>query len=133
MIKEFEFFSPVELKCKCGKCNSTGHEMNEAFMNKIVLARRIYAKPLFISSAYRCPQYNEQISKSSSEGEHTKGEAIDFSIALEDAYRFIGICLRLDFLRIGIKQSGPIESRFVHIGGAFPSDDFPQPRIWTYS
>lgn len=51
-----------------------------------------FGKPVYISSGYRCPEYNERIPGASSKSYHVHAMAIDFSIAdvpLQDIYDYI--------------------------------------------
>lgn len=90
-----------------------------------------------ISSGYRCPRHNAEVSEDrSTDGPHTIG-AIDLlccgSVALAVVrvamQRYSGI-----FTGIGIKQVGPFERRFVHLDAApaIPGRR-PRPWIWTYN
>lgn len=133
MNSPWKFFTLEELKCKCGKCKSTGEEMDVTYMHKVDLLRQVYGSPLTVSSGYRCPAHNSEVSTTGQKGPHTTGKAIDFSISLEAAYRLIYIALQLDFTGIGIKQAGASEHRFIHIDGLRAPDGFPRPRIWTYN
>ncbi len=128
----WEFFTPDELKCKCGKCHSTGWEMSSRFLSKATVARRVYSKPFIISSAYRCPQHNAAASKTGERGPHTTGRAMDILVSLDDAYDVVRILFNVGITRIGLKQSGDIKGRFIHFDDLNNDDGFPSPRIWTY-
>lgn len=68
-----------EMACKCGKCGSTGQEMDPGFMVKLQTIRDTYGKPLHISSAYRCTAHNVAVG-GAAKSYHIKGRAVDILI-----------------------------------------------------
>mgnify|MGYP000492272052 CR=1 FL=1 len=67
-------FKDKELRCPCCKVN----KVNLQSLKKLEKAREIYGKPIYITSAYRCPKHNKKVGghpKSS----HLKGRAFDIS------------------------------------------------------
>lgn len=120
-------FSPAELRCHCGNCDSTGFEMRPQTMEKFEKLREITQLPLIISSAYRCPEHNARVSSTGLDGPHTTGQALDLTCSSQVAYRIIKIALDLGFTGIGVCQTGP--NRFIHL------DDIegkPRPNVWSY-
>jgi uncharacterized protein YcbK (DUF882 family) len=102
--------------------------MDIEFMPKIVALRRELGFPFVITSAYRCNLHNERISKTGAYGIHTTGKAIDIAVSYETASRLLeAAILSGNFSGIGLKQSGPPETRFIHLD----SRDGPLV-IWTY-
>ena len=124
------YFSLEELKCRCGKCNSTGNEMDNQFMQRVVIIRQKLNIPFIVNSAYRCPAYNNKISSSGVHGAHTTGKAIDLSIRGEDAIAVLKEALLLNIEGIGIQQKG--ENRFIHLDSCTVGDRLPRPMIWSY-
>lgn len=125
----WEFFSLHELKCKCGKCGSTGLEMQTEFMDKLVQLRKQLNFPFTIVSGYRCPRHNQAVSTTGEVGPHTTGCAIDISTRGERAYQLVKAALEQGFTGIGINQKGI--GRFIHLD-TLAAPDYPRPFIWSY-
>ena len=121
-------FSYAELRCKCGNCDSTGHEMDAEFMDRLQRLRTAYGKPLQLSSAYRCPDHPVE-AKKASPGEHCTGKAVDVAIRGPDALLLLRLALEAGFTRIGVNQKG--SARFLHLGTS-ADGRFPSPAIWSY-
>ncbi len=109
--------------CGCGQ-----NQMDPTFMKKLKELREEVGLPMYLSSAYRCPDYNAKVS-SGETGPHTQGKAVDVTIAGEKAFELLKHALVLGFHGIGISQTGAREQRFLHLD---ISDDIPRPRIWMY-
>lgn len=112
---EYKFFTNEELKCKCGACSSSGDEMSDEFMRKIETLRVLLGFPFIVTSAYRCPAYNYDISNTGYNGPHTTGKAIDILVYGENAYNLMANSLLYRFNGIGVKQKGKLSSRFIHL------------------
>ena len=79
-------FSVAEMACKCDKC---GHraDMTDEFMEKIQLLRDKLGVPLKVTSGFRCPDHNAEVSATASRtGPHTTGQAVDFAVSRELAF-----------------------------------------------
>lgn len=124
------YFSLEELKCHCGECKSTGNEMDNQFMQQMVVIRQQLNIPLIVSSAYRCAAYNNKISTSSYHGAHTLGKAIDLSVRGGEAISVLKEALSLNITGIGVRQKG--EPRFIHLDSCTSQDGLPRPMIWSY-
>jgi uncharacterized protein YcbK (DUF882 family) len=122
-------FAAAELRCKCGKCNSTGAEMDPAFMAELVTLRQQFGRPMALSSAYRCPKHPVEVRKPAP-GEHCTGLAVDVRCRGEDAVEILRLAMNLKFTRFGISQRG--NARFLHLGMAPDGGRFPSPAIWSY-
>lgn len=129
---EYKYFSPNELKCKCGKCDSTGHEMDDNFMQRLVMLRMQFNRPIIITSAYRCPSYNSEISDTGEKGPHSRGKAVDIKIYGTLAYALVEMAYELSFTGIGVKQRGPMDERFVHLDTCTHEEVGTRPWIWSY-
>ena len=127
-----KYFSPAELMCKCGHCDSSGLEMNNDFMQKIFIIREELGWPFIVSSAYRCPEYNDRISKSGLYGPHTTGNAIDILCFHKRAFDLIKLAPYHDITGIGIYQKGAHISRFIHLDDLEAENNRPRPTIWSY-
>ncbi|MGE8308520.1 MAG: D-Ala-D-Ala carboxypeptidase family metallohydrolase [Pseudomonas protegens] len=122
-------FSAKELRCKCGKCNSDGSEMQPEFMDRLQQLRNQYAKPMALSSGYRCRRHPEEARKAEP-GEHNMGLAVDVAVRGPDALKLLQLALGLGFTRIGVSQKG--NSRFLHLGLAPIGGRLPSPALWSY-
>ena len=117
-------FSDLELRCTC--CGE--NKMNESFLVRLQEIRDIFGVPMMLSSAYRCPEWNERQSNTKSRtGPHTTGRAVDVSVSHQDALRLIRIALERGITGIGVKQNGT--GRFIHIDDL---TDGIRPHIWSY-
>lgn len=121
------YFSDKELNCKCGKCGK--HKMDKKFMAKLDSLRGILGEPLKLSSAYRCPEYNAQVSKTGETGPHTTGKAVDVLCSGKLAYKVIGLATAMHFNGIGVSQKGLHEDRFIHVDDI--NNDL-RPWCWSY-
>lgn len=125
----WSYFSDNELKCRCG-CGQM--KMNLDFMQKLVVLRQRLDFPLALSSAYRCPDHNQKVSTTGNQGAHTTGRAVDIKVSGEQAYRLLQFAVHFGFTGIGIKQSGPHYTRYIHLDDLTPMDGFPRPGVWGY-
>jgi len=123
-----EHFKHHELVCRCG-CGR--NEMDENFLEMLEDLRAWVGKPIKLSSAFRCPEYNNKISATGQSGPHTTGLAVDIQVYGVDAYDFIYGAFRVGFTGIGIKQKGSLGGRFIHLD-YLAEPDYPRPRVWTY-
>ncbi len=122
-------FAYSELRCKCGHCNSTGREMDPAFMARLQRLRDAYGKPMQLTSAYRCPRHPVEAGKTAP-GEHFDGRAVDVRCRGAEALTLLRLALPLGFNRVGIHQKG--SARFLHLGLAPAGGPLPSPTIWSY-
>jgi|HubBroStandDraft_2_1064218.scaffolds.fasta_scaffold47687_6 zinc D-Ala-D-Ala carboxypeptidase len=124
------YFSLEELKCHCGECKSSGNEMDNQFMQVMVIMRQKVGFALPVDSAYRCPAYNNKISSSGFHGAHTTGKAMDVGIRGAQAIIVLKEALAFNIGGIGVEQKG--EHRFIHLDSCMPADGLPRPMIWSY-
>lgn len=128
-VRTWKNFSAAELRCKCGKCNSDGSEMDPAFMDRLQQLREQFNKPMALSSAFRCRRHPEE-AKKAEPGEHSLGQAVDVRIRGAEALELLQRALNLGFTRIGVSQRG--NARFLHLGTALAGGRLPSPMIWSY-
>jgi len=103
------------------------------FMEKIETLRVLYGKPLTVTSAARCPEYNASVSSTGAKGPHTTGRAIDFGISGYDAHKLLSLALSMPhFTGIGVAQKGPHKERFIHLDTLENSPNSPRPWVWSY-
>lgn len=75
---EIEFFTPEEMKCKCGGkyCDGFPHPIQPLLMQILDRARRWSGHPIQVISGLRCPEWN-RIQKGVANSQHMYGEAVD--------------------------------------------------------
>ena len=130
---ETKHFSQKELECKCGKCEFPGMDKNFMELLEAVRTDPDWNRPMSISSAYRCPEHNSNVSSTGEEGPHTTGKAIDVRLSGKDAHLFLGIAMGYDFSGVGIAQKGSHGSRFIHLDTLEQEETSgPRPWIWSY-
>lgn len=118
------YFSVDELSCNCGECELPVSDPEFlSFMEIAVEMRRELGFPFIVNSAYRCPAYNATVSSTGEDGPHTK-MALDLRVSFERAYDLAALAFSTG-LGVGIKQSGPVKNRFIHI-------DNQGRRLWDY-
>jgi len=119
-------FSKKEMECKhTGECYIT-HKLMKLLQD----IRNEYQKPIIITSGYRDLSHPREKDKSRP-GEHTMGMAADIAIYGPDAIRLVAIAYRLGINRVGLKQKGPMSTRFVHFGVGDQAGKFPA-ATWSY-
>lgn len=118
------YFTDKELQCKCG-CGQ--NYMNTSFMYALDVLRERYGKPIVLSSAYRCPEYNDKVSSTGRTGPHTTGKAVDIVCRGTDAYEIMHLAFEIGFSGIGVSQKG--DSRFLHLDML---DHDLRPWVWSY-
>jgi uncharacterized protein YcbK (DUF882 family) len=94
--------------------------------------RREMGIPLVVSSAYRCPDYNDKVSSTGRNGPHTTGKAVDIVISGKEALVLVGLALEHKITGIGVSQKGPMEKRFIHLDTVEGADRRPRPWLWSY-
>ena len=119
-------FSDEELRCSCCDDNL----MDDEFLERLQTIRNKFGSVMHLSSAYRCPNWNEQVSKSGRTGPHTTGHAVDVVVSGKNALRLINIALDCGVQGVGIKQHGEYAGRFVHLDDL---TDGVRPHIWSYT
>jgi len=118
-------FSPSEFACKDGSIRVVPE-----FMDKLLSLRRELGKPMVITSGYRTPAYNAEISSTGDRGPHTTGRAVDIAASGAKAFNIVSLAKKHGFTGIGLKQNGPHSGRFIHLDDL--TDGFPRPWTWTY-
>lgn len=127
--RDYQYFRSYELACKCSYEDCPKHGMDEEFMHHIVAIREKLPFAFIVSSAYRCPMHNDDVSTTGEVGPHTTGQAIDIRINGTDARTLVNAAVKQGFEGIGIKQVGARGRRFIHL------DMMKRPAgqvIWSY-
>lgn len=128
MDSPWQYFTNEELICKGTDCCQHDGVMHDEFMPKIVILRRELGFPFILSSAYRCPNHNQEVSRTGRTGPHTTGRSVDIAVYYQYAVRLLeAVILSGMFTGVGVNQRGRVKDRFIHL------DDIPGPdRLWTY-
>lgn len=121
MDSRWQYFTEEEL--------GNSDKMDNDFMSSLVLIRRLAGFPFIVTSAYRTPEHNAEISTTGLIGPHTTGKAADILISGERAFTLLKLALTNGFTGIGIKQKGPYKGRFIHLDTV--ASDL-RPRCWSY-
>ena len=123
----YKYFTEDELRCShCGINN-----MNNLFMQRIVMLRELLGFPFVVTSAYRCTNHPIE-ARRDSPGAHTTGQALDINVYGNNAHRLLDAALRTGCSGIGIAQKGEHSIRFIHLDDLGNSDDRPRPTVWSY-
>lgn len=128
LIDSSKHFPRYELVCKCG-CDQA--LMSEHFMWRLEAIRKEFGKPMRLTSAYRCPDYNDRIARSGRDGPHTTGRAIDVAVAASRAVALQKVALAYGMTGFGVRQHGAYKSRFLHLDDLPKAPGRPRPHIWT--
>lgn len=127
-MNDTKHFPNHELACSCCGAN----EMNEETLWKLEALRADCGFPLPLSSAYRCPKHNSEVSHTGKTGPHTTGHAIDLRVSGENAFSVVTLAREHGFTGIGISQKGPHGSRYIHLDDLPNAPGQPRPWIWSY-
>lgn len=128
MTQLTDHFTREELACgHCGQMNFSDDDLNQ-----LELLRVLFDYPMPISSGYRCPEHNAQVSTTGAKGPHTLF-AVDITVSGARAWRLVRVAMEAGWTGIGLHQRGPMGMRYIHldrlpIGGA----GHPRPAFWTY-
>ena len=117
-----KYFDPDNTYCACG-CGQGPEEMKPRTMLMLDLARKQAGIPFVLTSAFRCPQHNEDVGGAENSA-HKKGYGVDIECK-DSRSRFVIIdaLLRVGFTRIGIAET------FIHADN--DPDNTPQV-AWVY-
>lgn len=124
---QFRYFKVSEFACPCCKENLIDFK----FVQKLDDLREKFGGPLVVSSGYRCPKHNQEVSTTGEHGPHTTGHAVDFAIRGLDAKDLLEEAMvSTQFTGFGLNQKGT--SRFIHLDDLPNTAAQPRPTIWTY-
>lgn len=120
------YFTPKEFACKhCGD-----NKMDAAFLLLVDELRHRCGYPLSITSGYRCPVHNQNVSTTGPKGPHTTGLAVDIGVSRHRAHDVLRHALAMGFTGIGVQQKGA--TRFIHLDMLREPDHAPRPSVWSY-
>ena len=94
--------------------------------------RVAFGHPMRVSSGFRCPDHNEQVSaEGTRDGPHTIG-AVDVLVFGGDAYHLDRCARKMGWSGIGTNQKGHRVGRFKHLDRLVDSPARPRPWEWSY-
>ncbi len=133
MWHDVQFFSEHEFACKCG-CNASPTDFR--FLKVLDNIREDFAKPLTVSSGYRCSQHPVEARKKTP-GAHSTGLACDLLVHGQDALEVLRLALSHPQIKgVGIQQKGKRSQRFIHLDAVDQSSHLgghlTRPNIWSY-
>lgn len=121
-------FSPYEMACK-----KTGElKIDEGFMDILQAIRNEVGFPMAVSSGYRSPAYNKEVSDTGEAGPHTSGRAADILVYGDRAHAVLKAALKHGIKGVGISQRGNPGARFIHLDICDNTVATPRPTCWTY-
>ncbi len=88
-----------------------------------------YGHVMPITSGFRCPARNNAVSSTGDLGPHVLGVAADVRVSGASSHRLLKIALEHGIQGVGVKQTGPHSSRFLHLDMVV-SDG--RPWLWGY-
>jgi hypothetical protein len=118
-----EHFTDDELRCRC--CGSLPTPLFQRLLQEL---RYAYGKPIVVNSCKRCAVHDASLNGS---GAHLIG-AVDVKAHGKEAYWLVACAIQLGWTGIGLRQHGPIETRFVHLDRRQHVGSELTPWIWTY-
>ena len=114
-------FSLEEFKCSC--CGLV--DINSDLLDLLQTAREVVG-PLQITSAYRCPEHNNNVSSTGLSGPHTTGKSVDIHVSNSQHRKKL-----IDYFTSKVTGLG-IAKTFIHID-ILTSDEVPhRPNCWIY-
>ena len=110
-----EFDSPDEL--------GSGSKMNKELLHMLDAARKLYGKPIRVTSGFRTKDHNKKVGGVVSSS-HLKGLAVDLACSeSRNRFKMIKALLEVGFKRLGVA------STFIHVD---IDKNKSQNVIWTY-
>jgi zinc D-Ala-D-Ala carboxypeptidase len=112
----------------CHHCHQ--NLIDHVFVDELDELRHRLGFSLVVTSGYRCPEHNAQISKTGRTGPHTTGRAADLRVDRGRAYQLLKMALLLGFTGIGVHQKGA--GRFIHLDNLPNGEGQPRPTVFSY-
>ncbi|MEA2022366.1 MAG: D-Ala-D-Ala carboxypeptidase family metallohydrolase [Candidatus Caldatribacteriota bacterium] len=105
-IKIAKHFRLSEFSCPC--CNRV--MLHPKLLAKLVELRNILERPVYITSGYRCPKYNQKVGGVLN-SYHCIGLAADITVKDMELILLLEICENIDFNGIGFYE----KKHFLHL------------------
>ena len=92
-------FTLSELACRCGNCEPV---VDKVFIERLQELRNAFAKPMTVTSWFRCKEYNAKI-KGATSSLHVLGRAVDIAMKNSaDRFDLVHLAIAFGFKGIGI-------------------------------
>ena len=114
-------FKPTEFECSC--CQTL--DISSDLVDLLQEARNILG-PLQITSAYRCPSHNDNVSSTGLSGPHTTGKSVDIHVSNSQHRKKL-----IDYFSNKVTGLG-IAKTFIHIDIISPEELSHRPNCWLY-
>lgn len=116
-------FKREHFACKhCGE-----NKIADSLIDALDELRERCGFPLVVSSGYRCPEHNKNVSSTGANGPHTTGLAADLAVDRWRAFTLLRHAMAMPvFTGIGVNQKGG--GRFIHLDTLTEG----RPTIWSY-
>lgn len=104
------------------------------FLDRLQALRLDLGTPMTITSGYRTPEHNVQVSDTGLHGPHTTGEAADIAIpSAVAAFVIVRLALAHGFTGIGVNvpTGRPNAPKYVHLD-QLQLAAYPRPALWSY-
>ena len=105
-IRVAKYFNLSEFACPC--CNLV--MLHPKLLAKLIELRNTLERPVYISSGYRCPKYNQKIGGVVS-SYHCIGLAVDIKVKDMNLIELLEVCENIDFNGIGFYEN----KNFLHL------------------
>ena len=115
-------FNIDEFKCKCG----CGHVSIHSDLLDLLQTARNTIGAITISSAYRCPEHNDNVSSTGLSGPHTTSKAVDIHVSNSQHRKQL-----IDYFTNKVTGLG-IAKTFIHIDILSPEELSHRPNCWLY-
>lgn len=125
----YPHFDQQEFAALSPPCDAA--DMDIAFMERLERLREAFGKPIVLCSAFRSSRWEREHGRSGT-GAHALGLAVDVRISGPDAYHLVGMAYSHGFTGIGVHQTGPTASRYIHLDAAPAGNGRARPAIWSY-
>ena len=110
-------------ECKCSCCGLV--DISSDLLDLLQTAREVVG-PLQITSAYRCPEHNNNVSSTGLSGPHTTGKSVDIHVSNSQHRKQL-----IDYFTNKVSGLG-IAKTFIHID-ILTTDEVPhRPNCWIY-
>ena len=110
-------------ECKCSCCGLV--DVSSDLLDLLQEARNVLG-PLQLTSFYRCPSHNDNVSSTGPNGPHTTGKSVDIHVSNSQHRKKL-----IDYFTN--KESGlGIAKSFIHIDIISPEELSNRPNCWLY-
>lgn len=120
-------FSPAEFRCRhTGACR-----MDAAFLYALQALRRLWGRPMIITSGYRAPSHPLEARKPQP-GAHALGIAADIAVEGVDGVHLFALAAAQGFTGLGFGADLGVGEGFVHLDTRQPASGLPCRAPFTF-